>query len=149
MPWVEFTTDHVKARLAARELEVYEETASAEADEGEFSTPVPRLPQIVEQIVMRIRGMVRANPRVSAMGPAGTIPDFCVAHAAVLGRMALIGLNPVPEGMTDPRRDEYRAAEKFVESLPSMHPSAFGDDLPTSTATASAPVYGGNCLLDF
>jgi hypothetical protein len=149
MPWVEFTADHVKARLAARELEIYEETASAESDEGEPSTPTPRLPLIVAQLIARIRGLVRANPRVTAMGPEGTIPDGCVFHAAVIGRVALIGLNPVPEGMTDPRRDEYRAAEKFLESLPSMNPSAFGDDLPAASAPATTPVYGGNPLLEF
>jgi len=149
MPWVEFTADHVKARLAARELEVYEETAATEFEEGLPSTPTPRMPEIVEQITMRIRGMIRANPRVTEMGAAGTIPDFCVAHAAVLARMALIGMNPIPEGMTDPRRDEYRAAEKFVEGLSTMNPSAFGDDLPTASASATTPVYGGNPLLEF
>ena len=149
MPWIEFTDADVKARLAARELEIYEETASAESNEGEFSTPTPRLPVIVAQLIARIRTLVRGNPRVTEMGPEGTIPDGCVFHAAVIGRVALIGLNPIPEGMTDPRRDEYRAAEKFIEGLSSMNPSAFGEDLPTASAPATTPVYGGNPLLEF
>lgn len=149
MPWVEFTADHVKSRLAARELEIYEETATLEFEEAEPTTPTPRLPEIVDQIVMRIRGMIRANPRITEMGAAGTIPDFCIGHAAIVARVALVGLNPIPEGMTDPRRDEYRASDKFIDGLSSMNPSAFGDDLPAAAETATTPAYGGNCALNF
>jgi len=148
MPWVEFTEDHVRSLCAARELEVYEETAAAEYDGAEPSTPTPRLPEIVAMITARIRGAIRSNPKVIAMGADGTIPDFAIYHAAVLARNALLGMNPVAEGMTDPRRDEQRAAEKFVESLSSMNPSAFGDDPPVASAAAT-PSYGGNALLDF
>lgn len=149
MPWVEFTADHVRSVCAARELEVYEETATAEFEEGEATTPTPRLPQIVAMVADRIRGAVRSNPKVIAMGAAGTIPDFAVFHASVLARNAMLGLSPVPEGMTDPRRDEQRAAEKFVESLSTMNPSAFADDPPTTSDDADVPAYGGNALLDF
>jgi len=148
MPWIEFTADHVRSVCAARELEVYEETAAAEFEEGEATTPTPRLPEIVVMIADRIRGAIRSNPKVTAMGASGTIPDFAVYHAAVLARNALLGMNPVVEGMTDPRRDEQRAAEKFVEGLSTMNPSAFGDDPPTTAATSS-PVFGGNPMLDF
>lgn len=149
MPWVTFTDDHVKARLAARELGTYEDTAVAEY-EGAATTPTPRLPEIVEQVADRIRGAIRSNPHVSTMGSAGTIPAFAVYHAATLARHALIGLSPVPEGFTDPRRDEVRAAEKFIESLSSMSPSAFAeDDLPTASTDSAAPTYGGSALLNF
>jgi len=149
MPWVEFTADHVKARLAARELEVYEQTATAESEEGEPTSAVPRLPEIVEQLAAQIRGLIRSNPRVTAMGPAGTIPDFCVFHAAMIASVAMIALNPIVEGITDPRRDEYNAAKEFMKSLPTMNPSAFGDDPPASPASPAAPAFGGNPMLDF
>ena len=151
MPWAAFTVDHVRARLAARELEVYEETARLEYPEGGGETEVPadspdRLSQIVAQVCNQFRGAIRANPLASTMGPAGTLPDFCIAHAAVVARVALLGMNPVPEGMTDPRRDEYREAMKFLEGLKSAPASLFAEEPPSSPG---APCYGGNPLLDF
>lgn len=130
MNWIPFTADHVKARLAARELEVYEATAGAEYPEEGGVPAVPadaveRLPAIVTQVLAQFRGVIRGNPRVTYVGPPGTLPDFCIAAAAVLGRVALTGLNPVPEGMTDPRREEYRSAERFLEELGKMAGSAF------------------------
>ena len=153
MSWVPFTADHIKARMSAREVDVYEQTARAEYPEGGGAAEVPemspmRIDEIVIQICNRIRGAIQSNPRVRSMGAAGTIPEFCVADAAVLGRVALVGLNPVPEGMTDPRRDEYRSAEKFVESLRSIDPQAFGDPLPTADPSTTAS-FGGAPLLDF
>lgn len=153
MPWVTFTADHIKSRMSAREIEVYEETALAEYPEGGGNAEVPegstpKIGDIVEQIASRFRGAIRSNPRVRSMGEAGTIPEFCIGDAAVLGRVALIGLNPVPEGMTDPRRDEYRSAEKFLESLRTIDAQAFGDDLPSAEPSSSAS-YGGADLLDF
>jgi hypothetical protein len=143
--WITFTADDVKTRLAVREMEVYEETASEEPD----GTPgaEERLPVIVSQVLGQFRGAIRANPQVTELGPAGTLPDFCIAWAAVIARVALVGMNPVPEGMTDPRRDEYRDAVKGLETLRSLHPSAFALEDP-SAATSGAS-YGGAALLDF
>lgn len=151
MPWVTFTADHVKARLAARELEVYEETARREYPEGGGEAIVPpgspdRLTQIVEQVLGQFRGAILANPLVTTMGPEGTLPDSCIAHAAVVARVALVGMNPVPEGMTDPRREEYREAMRFLRELRSAPSSMFADPAP---ASASAPSFGGNPMLDF
>lgn len=151
MPWITFSADHVKARLSSRELDVYEETATANNDDsdGNPTAPsTPRLPEIVDQVCNRFRGAIRANPLVTVMGDAGTLPDFCIYDAAVLARAALIGLNPVPEGMTDPRRDEVRAAEKALEALRTMNPKAFADDPAPAGSEASAS-YGGAPLLDF
>lgn len=153
MPWETFTAEHIKSRMNAREVAVYEETALAEHTEegGNPVVPdnaVPKIGDITDQVANRFRGAIQSNPRVSSMGSAGTIPDFCIGDAAVLGRVALIGLNPVPEGMTDPRRDEYNSALKFLESLRTMDPQAFGEALPTSSASSTAS-YGGSALLDF
>lgn len=145
MPWVPFTAADVKARLAVRELDVYEETATEEGDETPGSEE--RLPSIVAQVLGQFRGAIRGNPHVTGLGPEGTLPDFCIAWAAVITRVALIGLNPIQEGMTDPRRDEYRDAVKGLESLRSMNAAAFAlTDPAADTASAS---HGGAALLDF
>jgi hypothetical protein len=141
--WITFTAADVKARLSARELAAYEETA-AEGDEE----AIDRMQVVVDQVLASFRGSIRANPNVTAMGEAGTLPDFCILHAAVLARHGLIGLNPVPEGMTDPRRDEVREANTFLKDLRTMSSQAFGEDPPTTTASSSAS-YGGAALLDF
>ncbi|MCW1885629.1 hypothetical protein OKA04_12895 [Luteolibacter flavescens] len=152
MPWVPFTEADVTSRLAAREIEVYEATSRREYPEegGEAEVPVlspERLPQIVEQVCNQFRGAIRGNPLVSVLGPAGTLPDFCIAHAAVIARVALVGMNPVPEGMTDPRRDEYREANSFLRSLRTA-PAAMFDDADPAPAPA-CPAFGGNPYLDF
>jgi hypothetical protein len=144
MPWVTFTADHVRARLAARELEVYQDTATEDAGD----TPEQRLDSIVSQVCDQFRGAIRMNPRVTAIGAAGTLPDFCIAHAAVVARVALVGMNPVPEGMTDPRRDEYREAMKFLERLKDAPASLF-DETAGSAPSSSGGSYGGSPLLDF
>jgi len=146
MPWVSFTADDVKARLAVRELDTYEETATEESDETPGNDE--RLPVIVSQVMGQFRGAIRGNPHVTELGPDGTLPDFCIAWAAVIARVALIGLNPVQEGMTDPRRDEYRDATKGLESLRSMNASAFAMTDPTASSATEAS-YGGSALLEF
>lgn len=153
MPWVTFTEDDIKARLSARELSVYEETARAEFDETEGENRVPddspeRLAAVHAQTLGQFRGAIRANPYVTALGPAGTLPDFCIAWAAIIARVGLIALNPVQEGVTDPRRDEYRDAVKGLESLRSMNAAAFDLSDPSGSGSASAS-YGGSQLLDF
>lgn len=143
MPWVTFSTGHVRARLAARELEVYQDTAVEDSAE----TAEQRLESIVAQVCDQFRGAIRMNPLVTAIGPAGTLPDFCIAHAAVVARVALVGMNPVPEGMTDPRRDEYREAMRFLGGLKDA-PAALFDETAGSSASGGGS-YGGRPMLDF
>lgn len=142
MPWVSFTDSDVKARLATLELETYESSAS-QGDED------ARLPIIVSQVLGQFRGAIRANPQTITLGPEGTLPDFCIAWAAVIARVALLGLTPVQEGMTDPRRDEYRDATKGLESIRSMNAAAFTINDPSAPDATSSPAYGGSALLDF
>lgn len=139
MSWITFTADHVKARLYEDEHEAYSAVSGDDMD---------RLAGIVEQTCNRFRGAIRANPQVSSMGEAGTLPDFCIFDAAVIARTALTGLAPVTEGVTDPRRDEYASAKKMLESLPTMNPKAFMDD-PVTIEGDSEPSYGGAPILDF
>lgn len=153
MPWETFTAEHIMSRMSAREIAVYEETALAEYPEGggDAEVPedaVPKIGDIVTQICNRFRGAIKSNPRVLAMGADGTLPDFCIGDAAVLGRTALVGLPPTQEGVTSTREKEYNSAEKFLESLRTMDAQAFGDDLPNSEPSSSAS-YGGAALLDF
>ncbi len=151
MTWTAFTADDIKARMTASEVETYEGSSRSVWEEGDTEPSVPpgtpeRLPIIAEQVLARFRGAILENPYVTEMGPAGTLPDFCIAEAAVIGRVAAIGLNPVPVGMTDPRRDEYNLAKDFLKALPTMKSGAFGSDPSTESASAT---YGGSTLLDF
>jgi hypothetical protein len=141
VPWITFTADDVKARMSARELEVYEVTATEDD-----VTPIDRMAAIVAQVLAMFRGAIRSNPATTQMGAAGTLPDLCIYYAAVIGRNSLIGLNPVSEGMTDPRREEQKAAEKMLADLRTMSSQAFADD-PVAAAASSS--YGGEDLLDF
>jgi hypothetical protein len=141
MPWVTFTTDHVKARLYDSEEEAYADVAGDAID---------RLGEIVIQTCAKFRGAIRSNPQVAEMGAEGTLPDFCIFDAAVIARTALVGLSPVTEGVTDPRRDEYNAAKKTLESLPTINPKAFGDDLSElSGSSISSASFGGSSQLNF
>lgn len=139
MSWIIFTADHVKARLYEDEHEAYDAVSGTDID---------RMAEIVTQTCNRFRGAIRGNPQVTSMGAAGTLPDFCIFDAAVIARTALLGLAPVTEGVTDPRRDEYNAAKKTLESLPTMNPKAFEDD-PVTIEGSSEASYGGADLLDF
>lgn len=139
MSWITFTADHVKARLYEDESEAYDAVAGSDMD---------RLAEIVTQTCNRFRGAIRSNPQVTSMGAAGTLPDFCIFDAAVIARTALLGLAPVQEGVTDPRRDEYNAAKKTLEALPSMNPKAFEDD-PSEDGETSSASYGGSDILEF
>jgi hypothetical protein len=129
--------------MSARELEVYESVAG-EGDE----VAIDRMAAVVAQVLAAFRGAIRANPNVSAVGVAGTLPDFCILPAATIARNSLIGLNPIAEGMTDPRRDEQREADRFLRDLRTLSSQAFGEDPPTTSASSSAS-YGGAALLDF
>jgi hypothetical protein len=150
--WIPFTVDHVKARLAVRELDVYESTARMEYPEGGGDAEIPsaseeRLPQIVAMVLARFRGAIRSNPLVTSMGAEGTLPDFCIFDASVMARNALIGMPPVAEGMTDPRVKEQQAAEKALESLRTMRPTAFADDPVPTTEESLSDTYGGDPAL--
>ena len=60
---------------------------------------------------------------------------------------ALLGLPPVAEGMTSPRRDAEKAADDFLKTIKEMNSSAF-DEAPAATQSSN-PSYGGSPLLDF
>ena len=140
MSWITFTAAHVKARLYEDEHDAYDAVSGTDID---------RVAEIVTQTCNRFRGAIRANPQVTSMGPAGTLPDFCIFDAAVIARTALLGLAPVTEGVTDPRRDEYNAAKKTLEELPKMNPKAFEDDPAAATGAESIASYGGSPIMDF
>lgn len=147
MPWVTFTAADIRDGLAVREIAIYEETAGKDF-EGEIEEGTElRIERIASRTVDQFRGIILANPQVSELGPAGTIPAFCVPWAIAIARVAMLGLNPVEEGRTDPRRDEYTDATKGRDSLRTMPPAAFA--LVDPAATSSEPSYGGSPLLEF
>lgn len=139
MSWITFTADHVKARLYEDEHVAYDAVSGTDID---------RLAEIVTQTCNRFRGAIRSNPQVTSMGAADTLPDFCIFDAAVIARTALLGLAPVTEGVTDPRKQEYDAAMKTLESLATMNPKAFEDD-PLADTGASSASYGGCPIMNF
>jgi len=139
MSWITFTADHVKARLYEDEHEAYDAVSGSDID---------RIAEIVTQTCDKFRGAIRSNPQVTSMGAAGTLPDFCIFDAAVIARTALLGLAPVQEGVTDPRRDEYNAAKDALKLLSAMNPKAFEAD-PSEAPSSSAASYGGADLLEF
>jgi hypothetical protein len=154
MPWIPFTPDHVNSRMSAREVGVYEETSLAEYPEEGGEAVVPddaaaRMPQLIAQILAEFRGKIMANPKVTFLGPAGTLPDFCIGPAAVLVRTAMIGLPPVPEGMTNPRRDEYNDAKALRDSLTSLPASAFAEAEAAPAENPASSAVGGDPYLRF
>lgn len=146
MPWVQFTSDDIRDGLAVREVEIYESTAG---EDSEGNVPVDasqRIDRIRDRTVSMFRGAIASNPQVTALGPDGTLPDFCIAWAAAIARVAMLGLNPVEEGRTDPRRDEYTDAIKGRDSLKTMRGEVFATVTPEPIPTGS---FGGSPLLDF
>jgi len=137
MPWVPFTSTDVRSRLYDAEDETWD---AAGGD---------KIEAIVAQTIAKVRGAVRANSMVDSMGAAGTIPDFFVGDAAVIARAALLGLPPVVEGVTDPRKTEYDKAMEALKALTTMNPKAFADDPSPSSSESSTASYGGDSKLEF
>ncbi len=150
MPWVPFTADHVKGALAVRELAIYEETVGLDFDGVVGEASGARIAAIAARVADQFRGIILANPQVKELGPAGTIPGFCLPWAIAIARVSMLGLNPVEEGRTDPRRDEYTDAIKGRDSLSTLNVAAFAitDPAPVTTSASSAS-YGGATLLEF
>ena len=99
------------------------------------------------EIIRRFRHLRRLNGAAMAQSQQrGTGRMANDSTSSVVARVALVGMNPVPEGMTDPRRDEYREAMKFLAGLKSAPASLFAEEPPAAPA---APCFGGNPLLDF
>lgn len=150
MSWITFTAAHIKEGLAVRELAIYEETAGVDFDGVPEEESGARIATIATRIADQFRGIIRANPLVTEMGPAGTIPGFCLPWAIAIARVSILGLNPVEEGRTDPRRDEYTDAIKGRDSLKSMNVAAFALTDPEAVAsTEYSASYGGATLLEF
>lgn len=150
MPWVTFTADHVKDGLAVREIAIYEETASLDFNGVSAESSGARIAAIATRIADQFRGIIRANPLVTELGPSGTIPSFCLPWAIAIARVSMLGLNPVEEGRTDPRRDEYTDAIKGRGSLSSMNVAAFAlTDPESAESTEYSASYGGSALLEF
>jgi hypothetical protein len=149
MPWVTFTADTIRDGLAVREVNIYLKTAEVD-DDGNLPTDsgVLRMERIAVRVVNQFRGEILANPLVIQLGPEGTIPAFCEAWALAIARVAMMGLSPVEEGRTDPRRDEYTDAVKGRDSLKSMPAAAFAFEDP-SGASGGYASYGGKPLLEF
>ena len=148
MAWVSFSESDVQAGMSARELETYQAAAERTSADIGGETHDQLLPAVVSRVRDMFRGAIRGNPQLVKMGPPGTLPDFCISWAVAICRANILGLNPVAEGETNPRRDEYNDAIKGRDSLRTMHPNAFLDTDPVGESS-NAVLYGGDKLLKF
>jgi len=149
MPWVTFTAADIRDGLSVREIAIYEESAGMEFDGTNAETTGARIEAIASRTCENFRGIIRANPLVSAMGPSGTLPAFCIPWAIAIARVSLLGLSPAVEGSTNPRRDEYNDAIKGRDSLRTANVNAFAITDPEAVTASSFPAYGGRPLLQF
>jgi len=149
MPWVPFTEADVRAISSEMEVERFQEVGSKNFpdDSGDPVAPAAnKLPAIVSQVLARFRGEIRSNPADIPMGPAGTLPEFCIESAAVIARDKLTGLPPYVEGMPNERYTENRNAVSFLNGLKSRKEIAFADD---SEAGEPDALVGGEPFLEF
>lgn len=151
MPWVTFTAADIRDGLAVREIAIYEQTAGKDFDGVVEEGNQNRIDRIASRTVEQFRGIIASNPSVASLGPEGTIPAFCLTWAIAIARNSLMSLNPVEEGKTDPRREEYLEAIKGRDSLAKLQAIAFAVvDTPTPTAISeSFASYGGNPFINF
>lgn len=153
MSWVIFTADHIRESLAVRELAIYEETASVDFNGVSEDSAGARIDSIASRVADQFRGIIRANQQVISLGPVGSIPGFCLPWAIAIARVSMLGLNPVEEGRTDPRRDEYTDATKGRDSLSTMNAAAFSltdtESNAASSSSSSSSSYGGSPFLSF
>ncbi|MBB5351348.1 hypothetical protein HNR46_001584 [Haloferula luteola] len=144
MAWIEFTPAQVKLRLSARELNHYVNQSKADGEDAEA-----RITEIVSQVCNEIRGKIRANPDVAGLGPDGTLPDSCISAAAIIARHSMITQVPLDIGEIDPRRDEYRDARKFIDSIPNQPGEMFVDPHESTSSRPSSVCWGGDRKLNF
>ena len=147
MAWIEFTTDHVKARLTKDEVDGYIVAG------GQFRDGTDSLDAIVEQTVGLVRGKVASNrDNLPKMGAAGTIPAECLFAASTIARDALCGSLPLSDAATEVRKDELRRAHEYLDAVAKGdvriedEAGGFSDYTP---ATSTDPTYGGATLLEF
>lgn len=108
MSYVSLTQAHIEARISDSERLSLDEAGQ----EGSYQS---RIPGIIEQITGLVRSKV-ASCRQNVLGLTG-IPQECLFHAVTLARHALLASLPVPEGYIDPRQEEYRAANTFLDAV--------------------------------
>lgn len=139
MSWITLTEDHVKARLAADELDVIEATGGGSGD---------RLPGIISQVTSLVRAKVAACHK-NTLGESGTIPEECLHAAATIAkhdiRASLPSTGSEDEG--DMRKEEYREAINFLRDMASCK-IAITTDGVTVEGQASG-CYGGDPLYEF
>lgn len=142
MAWILFTETHVKDRMSARELDVYEAVSRAEYPDDGGPAEVPadaplRMPGVIKQVCDRFRFSILSNPNVSALGPDGTLPEGLIYSAAVIARDSLIALPPTEEGMTNPRQKEHDAAEKELRDIRTAPAAPFAIETPSPITSSS------------
>ena len=139
MSWLALTSDHVKARLGANELETIEEVGGGDGD---------RLAGIITQVTALVRARVAGCHR-NELGTAGMIPDECLHAAATIAKHDIRATLPSTgsEDEGDLRKDEYREAMDFLKAVSRCDVAITSDS--GSVNGAGTGVYGGSDLLTF
>ena len=139
MDWIVLTAEHVKARIAADELAVIEDTGGGTGD---------RLTGIIEQVTAMVRAKVAACHK-NILGPSGTIPKECLHAAATIAkhdiRASLPSTGSEDEG--DLRKDEYREALDFLRAVARCEIAI--EKHGGGVSGRSSGCYGGETLHDF
>ncbi len=141
MAWIQLTADHIRDRLAANELETWDDAGQ---DDGKV---VSRIPGIIDQTVSLVRGRV-ATCRENRLGDAGLIPEELLWAAATIAKnMILNSIPAIGETAQSERSEENRRAHDMLDQAANCKLSIENDSGQTANQIAS--VYGGDCKLHF
>lgn len=127
--WITLTVDNVVTKLSGPELAAMQSAALKPAQ-------TDPLPEVIDQVVLEIRGFVRACARNLPLGADGTIPDELKGAAISRIRFELATRLPVQSLMTQDRRDANKAA---LDLLARVAECGFLIVAPTSPATEEVP----------
>lgn len=140
MSWINLTPADVEGALNALETK-------ALATGGSDGAPADRLPGIIADVCLEVRGYVASCTRNQLSATPGAIPAACKRHALVLVKWALI--SSTRRDPTEAQRDEYKAATRYFERIAScdirVEPPA--DPVPNETPPQAVP-HGAEVLCD-
>ncbi len=113
MAWVTLTENDVERALSGAELAAFKTAALATGQEDP-------LPGILASVVREVRGRVAACQR-NKLGPDGTIPDECEAHALSMIAFRLINRLPGMSKFLEARQKASDDAAQFLRDVALCH----------------------------
>lgn len=142
MAWITLTAEHIKSRLAVDELDAVEDTGN----EGDAT---PRLPGIIEQVTLLVRGKVAACKDNTLDADATKIPEELLWAAATIAKHDIRASLPTTgsEEETRLRQREIDQAFRQLDDAAACRLSITNPDGAVSGQLGGC--YGGANLLDF